>query len=753
MQEKDIARLNGIDRVREPIVFSPRWGGFTRLHAKTRTNYRGILMTTAYHIKGLDCASCAAKIEDAVNKLPPVSHAVVDFANLRLHLETTDLERVRSEIKRIDPGVDILPAEHAAAKAEGQEDRLRIKREIGIIIAAVILFGVHALFEKQFHASGLPALNFGIAMAAYFLAGTNVYVNAFKTFRRGDFFDENVLMVVATAGAIAIHSLSEAIGVMIFFKTGELLQNLAVGRSRRSIHALLASKPDRANLETADGLRQVPPEQVQIGEIILIKPGEKVPLDGEILSGESSLDASALTGESVPLSARTGDRLMAGMINLTAALKLRVTKPFNESSIAKILDLVENAAARKSATENFITRFARWYTPMVVAVAAAIAVLPPLIMDEADFTSWIYRALVVLVISCPCALVISIPLGYFGGVGRASRQGILVKGSNFLDALSAVKTVVFDKTGTLTRGEFKVQKIVPANGFEEQRLLELAALAELQSGHPIARSIVAKSAEMGLSLDSASVIEHTDLPGRGVRARVGEHEILVGSDGMLHHRQIPHHVCNVEGTAAHIVVDGKYAGHIRIGDSIKDDAKQAVSQLRTIGIERIVMLTGDNRCTAESVARALGVDAFYAELLPEDKVRLLEKIQSAARHGGKVAFVGDGINDAPVLARADVGVAMGALGSDAAIETADVVLMTDSPLKMVEAIEIARRTRTIVWQNIVMALSIKIVFVVLGTMGVASMWEAVFADMGVALAAIINSTRMLRGQEIVLDRP
>jgi Cd2+/Zn2+-exporting ATPase len=703
-------------------------------------------MANAYRITGLDCASCGAKLENAIRKLPGLSYAVVDFANLRLHIEALDLERVRDAIKRIEPAVDILPPEVVPLKAQGQEGVFSTRREIALLIVALVLFGGHAFFEQRFHASNWPVLDYGIALLAYFLAGSNIYLNAFKTIRRGAFFDENVLMVIATAGAIAIHSLSEAVGVMLFFKAGEFLQNLAVARSRRSIRALLASRPDRANLETAEGLRQVPPEEVRVGQVILVKPGEKVPLDGEVLAGQSNLDASALTGESVPRSARLGDNLMAGMVNLTASLKLRVTKPFSESSIAKVLELVENATARKAATEKFITRFARWYTPLVVAAAAGIAVLPPLLMAEADFRTWIYRALVVLVISCPCALVVSIPLGYFGGVGRASRQGILVKGSNFLDALAAVKTVVFDKTGTLTQGDFVVQKVVPTNGFGEQQLLEFAALAEMHSSHPIAKSIVAKCSEQGLMLDSAAVVEHVDLPGRGVRALVGEREILVGSDGLLHHRQIPHDTCELDGTVAHVVIDGTYAGHIRIGDSIKADAKEAIAQLRKIGIERIEMLTGDNRCTAETVARALGVDAFHAELLPEDKVRLLEEIQSASGRGAKVAFVGDGINDAPVIARADVGVAMGALGTDAAIETADVVLMTDSPLKMVEAVAIARQTRTIVWQNIVMALSIKIVFVALGTMGMASMWEAVFADVGVTLAAIVNSTRMLKGR-------
>ena len=702
--------------------------------------------TTSYAIKGLDCASCALKIESAIKKLPGVTHAAVDFANLRLHLEAADLERVREEIKLIEPELEIIASESKSPLEENHADGFSPKRELTVLFAALLLFGVHAVFEDRLHESGWPLLEYAIALAAYLLAGANVYFGAFKTIRRGDFFDENVLMVIATAGALAIHAISEAVGVMIFFKTGELLQNLAVTRSRRSIRSLLASRPDRANVETSEGIRQVPPEQVQVGEEILVRPGEKVPLDGEVTAGRSSLDTSALTGEPVPLNVKPGDTLMAGMINLSGSLKLRVGKPFNESSIAKVLQLVESASARKAATEKFITSFARWYTPVVVVAAAGIALLPPVLTADADFSTWVYRALVLLVISCPCALVVSIPLGYFGGIGRASRRGILVKGSNFLDALSAVKTVVFDKTGTLTQGKFEVRKVVSRNGFGEQELLEFAGLAEMHSNHPIAKSILDKLAQTGIKLDSTSITRHVDLPGRGVQATIKGHEVLVGSDGLLHHKQIAHDVCELEGTAAHIVIDGTYAGHILIGDALKIDAKEAIAGLRNIGIERILMLTGDNRCAAESVAKALGVDAFHSELLPEDKVRLLEDTQRSSSHGGKLAFVGDGINDAPVIARADVGIAMGALGSDAAIETADVVLMTDSPLKMVEAVEIARRTRRIVWQNIVMALSIKLLFVVFGAMGMASMWEAVFADMGVSLAAVANSTRILRSR-------
>ena len=431
---------------------------------------------------------------------------------------------------------------------------------------------------------------------------------------------------------------------------------------------------------------------------------------------------------------------MAGMINLTGSLRVRVTKPFSESSIAKVLQLVETAMAKKAKTEKFITTFARWYTPLVVAISAGIAIGPPLLIAGEDFRTWIYRALVVLVVSCPCALVISIPLGYFGGIGRASRRGILIKGSNFLDALAKVSTVVFDKTGTLTRGTFEVDEVVCRNGYKKDELLKLAALAEMHSTHPIAKSIVRKAAEAGFLLNSTAVSEHVNLPGKGIQSVVNGRKVLVGSDGLLHANEIAHDVCELQGTAAHVVIDDVYAGYILIGDTVKTDAKQAIIELRRMGVNRIEMLTGDNRCSAESVAKSLGIDSFRSELLPEDKVRRLEELQ-AGSNGGKLAFVGDGINDAPVIARADVGVAMGALGSDAAIETADVVLMTDSPIKMVEAIEIARQTRKIVWQNIFMAISVKVVFVTLGAIGMASMWEAVFADMGVSLAAVINSTR------------
>ena len=454
------------------------------------------------------------------------------------------------------------------------------------------------------------------------------------------------------------------------------------------------------------------------------------------------MDSSALTGEFVPLSARPGDTVLAGQINKSGALTVRVSRPFSESSIAKVMDLVENATARKAKTEKFITSFARYYTPAVVMIAAGIAFIPPVI-SEASFQAWIYRALVLLVISCPCALVVSIPLGYFGGIGKASRNGILVKGSNFIDALAAVKTVVFDKTGTLSRGVFKVKEIVNLNGYSKSQLLEFAAAAELQSNHPIATSILNAFTKEGRELNSALVSDHTDISGQGVSARYGANSVLVGNDSLLHSKSIEHSRCEFHGTVSHIAVDGSYAGYITIDDELKPDAASALKILRQQGVEQIVMLTGDNARAAKAAASRLGLDSFCADLLPEDKVRIFEKLTGQNRSEGKIAFVGDGINDAPVLARADVGVAMGALGSDAAVETADVVLMNDSPMKMAEAVSIAKQTRRIVWQNIVLAFAVKGIFILFGAMGMATMWEAVFADMGTALLAVANSTRII----------
>jgi Cd2+/Zn2+-exporting ATPase len=694
-----------------------------------------------FKVRNLDCAACAAKLETKLQHLDGVEEAVLDFAGSVLHIKAKDTAPLQAWVHKIEPGVELVAFDETT-RQDIPESGYPFKRELILLAIAFGLILIHLLFGKSLQAVW-PGLEYGLMGVAYLLVGWNVLAAAFRTLLHRGFFDENVLMTIATMGAIAIHALSEAVGVMLFYKIGEMLQERAVSRSRRSVGALLTARPDQAMVQSLTGLVAMRPEQVDVGQIILVKPGEKIPLDGEVRTGASQLDTSPLTGESRPQKAHPGSHVLAGAINLTGALTISVTRLFKESSIVKILDMVQNAAARKAKTEKFITTFARYYTPAVVLAAAMIAILPPL-LTEAEFKTWIYRALVLLVISCPCALVISIPLGYFGGIGQASRQGILVKGSNFLDALAHVKTVVFDKTGTLTRGVFEVEEVVTANDFSKSQLLSFAAAAEIHSTHPIGASIVKAHARQVGKLDASEVTDHTVIPGCGIRARWRDREIVVGNDALLHSEMIAHDTCVTERTVAHVTVDGKYAGYILIGDHLKPHARQAMDELRAHGVKRLSMLTGDNHCMAEQVAQALRLDDFHASLLPEEKVRLFEQIASQAGPKEKVAFVGDGINDAPVLARADVGVAMGALGSDAAIETADVVLMTDSPLKIAEAISIARRTRRIVWQNIVMALTVKGVFVILGTFGLATMWEAVFADMGTAVAAVLNATRAMK---------
>ncbi|MGB7488508.1 MAG: heavy metal translocating P-type ATPase, partial [Phormidesmis sp.] len=506
-------------------------------------------------------------------------------------------------------------------------------------------------------------------------------------------------------------------------------------------------RPETANLQVDGAIRTVSPDSVTVGDVVVVRPGEKVPLDGEIVAGKSQVDTSALTGESVPRSVSIGETVLSGMINQSGVLTLRVTKPFNESSISKILELVENASSKKAETEKFITRFARYYTPAVVFLSLAIAILPPLLIPGAAQAEWTYRALVLLVISCPCGLVISIPLGYFGGIGGAAKRGILIKGSTFLDALTQVNTVVFDKTGTLTKGNFRVSEVVAQNGLSKRQLLKLAAQVESHSSHPIAQSIQQAYEQ---SVDSAvlkeTVLEeYEEISGHGIRAVINGQTVLAGNDRLLHRENISHDVCQVAGTVAHVAVEGVYSGRIIIADELKEDAAEAVSALKKQGIQT-AMLTGDSQSVADTIAQKLGLHDYRAELLPEDKVNALEAfLQSAAQARKKVVFVGDGINDAPVIARADVGMAMGALGSDAAIEMADVVIMTDAPAKVAEAIAIAHRTLRIVWQNIIIAMAIKAVFIILGAVGFASLWAAVFADVGVALLAILNAGRVLRG--------
>ncbi|MBS3809349.1 MAG: cadmium-translocating P-type ATPase [Desulfobacterales bacterium] len=693
-----------------------------------------------YILEGLDCINCAEKIEKELNRVDGLSEINVNFAAKSVYLDPQYENAARRAIEQTDPGVTLVPAE-PGDKAVGRDGNKGNRKHLIRILSAAVFFALGLMFRGELHDTPYALGEYAVFLAAYFLVGASVIRTAVRNMGRGRVFDENFLMTIATAGAFAIHQLPEAVGVMLFYAVGEYFQERAVNRSRRSISALMDVRPDYANLVTDGKSRKVAPETVKIGQIIEIRPGEKIPLDGEVIEGTSFVDTSALTGESVPRKIDPGKDVLSGMVNDSGLFKARVTKEFSESSVARILELVENAAARKAPTEQFITRFANWYTPAVVFGALAVAFIPPLLISGALFSEWIYRALILLVISCPCALVISIPLGYFGGIGSASRSGILIKGANFLEALTKVHTVVFDKTGTLTKGVFRVNEMVVRNGFSEQELLYWAAMAEAHSSHPIARSI---TEAYGKKPPSAEITNYQEIKGCGVRAVIGGRTILAGNDRLLHREEIAHNDCNVDGTVVFVVVDGIYAGYIVIADEIKEESAAAVRSLKEKGVKRTVMLTGDDENAAAKIAGILGIDSYYAKLMPEDKVGKVEEMEALMGKDEKLVFVGDGINDAPVLARAHIGAAIGALGSDAAIEAADVVLMDGNPGKLSRAIGIANYTRKIVLQNIALALGIKAVFVVLGIMGMATIWEAVFADVGVALLAILNATRTLK---------
>ncbi|MCD6144332.1 heavy metal translocating P-type ATPase [Thermococcus sp.] len=683
-------------------------------------------------LEGLDCASCAYEIEEALKK-EGFEFALVNFPTKEVVIEG-DIEKAKEIIKRVEPGVKIIEKD----EHDRNHDHDDLKKMLYFIIPSLLLFIIGILLRYYYEMDN--AFVFGIFTMSYLLVGWKVLRNAVVNSVRGNVFDENFLITIATLGAFAIREYPEAVGVMLFYVVGEFFQDLAVNRSRRSIKSLLALKAEYASLKVGEKIVKVKPEELKVGDIIVIKPGERVPVDGIIIEGSSNVDTSALTGESVPRTVKEGEEILSGMVNLSGLLTVKVTKELKESTISRILELVENASARKAKTEKLITRFARYYTPAVVGLAALIALIPPLAFGE-PFSDWLYRALVLLVISCPCALVLSIPLGYFGGIGKSAREGILVKGSNFLDALSKATIVAFDKTGTLTKGVFKVTKIETRNGFTEEEIIKFAALAEAHSNHPIAKAI--KEA-YGKEINEAEIKEHENIAGHGVKARIDGVEVMVGNDRLLHRFNIEHDTCRVKGTVAHVVINGKYAGYIIISDEIKEDAPIAVRDLKRLGVKRVIMVTGDNREVAAEIAKQLGLDSFYAELLPEDKVKIIEELEKEKAPNDKVVFVGDGINDAPVLARADVGVAMGALGSDAAIETADVVIMDDKPAKLPTGIRVARKTQRIVWQNIVFALGVKLAFISLGILGEATMWEAVFADVGVALIAVFNAMRILR---------
>ena len=689
-----------------------------------------------YYLKNIDCASCAARIESNIKKLEGVKFAAVNFSNSTLTIDTDNFEKVRNTIKKVEPEVEVETTGNS--KKLLTADELKENRTAFIkAISGLVLLVSGMIYNEALSNTPFSIAEYLVFGTAYLIVGWNVITSAAKSILRGRVFNEQFLMTIATLGAVAIGEMHEAIAVMLFYVVGELLQDIAVGRSRRSIKSLLEVKPEYANLRSGAETKKVAPEEVHIGDTIVVKPGEKVPLDGTITEGRSFVDTSALTGESVPRKVDGGDEVLAGMINQSGLLTVKVQKLFGESSISKMLELVENATARKAKTEKFITKFARYYTPVVVILAGLTALLPPLLITGATFNEWIYRALVVLIISCPCALVLGIPLGYFGGVGLASKKGILVKGSNYLDALNKLGSVVFDKTGTLTRGEFKVSSITTMNGYTKDEVLEYAAISESGSNHPIAKSI---TEAYGETTDSSLISSYNEISGHGIHATIRGKDIIVGNDKLLRRNNITYKDFQVEGTLVHVAIDKEYAGYIVISDQVKDHARETITRLKKKGINT-VMLTGDHQAAAQSVAAKLGIDTYYAELLPEDKIKHVESMLGGKKY---VAFVGDGINDAPVIARADVGMAMGALGTDAAIETADVVLMTDSPSKVIDAIDVAKKTRNVVWQNIFIALGIKLVFITLGVAGTASMWEAVFADMGVSLIAVFNAIRILK---------
>ena len=706
-------------------------------------------VTKVYLLKGLDCPNCSAKIEKEVGELDGVTSSTVNLMNQTLTVQAGTsvaaslLDTVTTIVHSHEPDVEVSEKQLEATAPVKKDEKAAVyndedkKRTIRLAVgAAVYAIGIAlTVFAK------LPTpAELAFLIVAYVILGWDVVWQAVKNITRGQVFDEHFLMSVSTIGAFAIGECPEAVAVMLFYQVGEFFQSLAVKRSRKSISDLMDIRPDSATVKRNGVLQVVSPESVAVGEIIVVKPGEKIPLDGIVVDGESMLDTKALTGESVPRSIRKGDEALSGCINQSGLLTLKVTKSFGESTVSKIIDLVENASARKAPTENFITTFARYYTPVVVGMAAVLAIIPPLVLGG-GWSEWLRRGFVFLIVSCPCALVISIPLTFFGGIGAASKRGVLVKGSNYLEALNKVSVVVFDKTGTLTKGVFEVANIIPAAGYQKEQVLEYAAQAESYSNHPIAKSILAT---YGKPIDQKQFSGFEEISGHGISVMVQGKKVLAGNSKLMESEKIAYAACDAAGTKFYVAADGSYVGCILIADEVKPDSKCAIAELKKIGVEKTVMLTGDDERIGKSVADELGLDAYYAQLLPDQKVEKLEMLDKQKRQGSKLAFVGDGINDAPVLARADVGIAMGGLGSDAAIEAADVVLMTDEPSKLVEAIDVAKATKRIVMQNIVIALGIKSVFLVLGALGMAGMWEAVFGDVGVTIIAVLNAMRILK---------
>ncbi|MDY8095449.1 heavy metal translocating P-type ATPase [Paenibacillus polymyxa] len=760
-------------------------------------------------LEGLDCANCALKIENGVSKIEGVMDCSVNFVTKTLTMTTSSdqkeevFRQTERKVHRLEPHVRMVvksarghlhedsrshagavqsdsvedcacghehndegeghthehhnhhaehkhgESTHAHSQSHGDDSHAGHTHDHGTdgmrrMIARLAIGAVVAAVAWWLPVEGVGKL--ALFLLAYIIVGGDVVLQAARSLVRGMAFDEYFLMTLATVGAFAIGEYPEGVAVMFFYQIGELFQGIAVNRSRKSISDLMDIRPDYANLKTAESVRRVSPEDVRIGDLIVIKPGEKIPLDGKVVDGKSHVDTSALTGESVPRTVEPGSSVLSGFINTNGLLTVEVSKEFSESAVSKILELVQNASAKKAPTEKFITKFSRYYTPVVVIVALLLAVVPPLVVPGAQFADWVYRALVFLVISCPCALVVSIPLGFFGGIGAASRSGILIKGGNYLEALNHVKYAVFDKTGTLTKGVFRVTGIYPAGDFTNETLLETAALAELHSTHPIAASL---RESYGKELRAERVQQYSEISGHGIQAQIDGCLVSAGNAKLMEREHVAFNVAQQagmldEGTVVHVAVDGTYAGCILISDEVKEDAAQTVTSLKKLGVVKTIMLTGDNRTVAEAVGRQLGLDEVRAELLPQHKAEAIEQLSASKKTSDKILFVGDGINDTPVLALADVGVAMGGLGSDAAIEAADIVIMNDEPSRLVTAIYIAKRTRRIVWQNIIFALGVKVVFLTLGAFGIATMWEAVFSDVGVTLLAVLNVMRVLK---------
>ena len=695
-------------------------------------------------MEGLDNGNSSSKIEDEVKKIKGVKNASIDAASSKLNIEVeseaflTEITiAVAKIVKNIEIDIKVVKPESKSSDIDilgGQFDQKTLIR----FASGVVLFLIPLIFDFPF------LIELLLFIASYLSFGADVVFKAYKNLLGKHFFDENFLMSIATLGAFAIGEYAEGVAVMLFYQVGEMFQDMAVNRSRNSIKALFDLRPDYANLKVNGDIKKVSPEEVNIGDLIVVKPGEEVPLDGRVVEGRSVIDASALTGESLPFEVEPGIEVLSGVINKNGLMTVEVTKEFGQSTVSKILDLVQNAGSKKAATENFITKFAKYYTPAVVIIAALLAFIPPLITGD-SFAQWINRALVFLVVSCPCALVISIPLGFFGGIGGASKKGILIKGGNFLEALNSIDTVVFDKTGTLTKGVFSVTEIKPVDGFSKDELLRAASFAESFSNHPIALAILNKYKGR---VNKEIIDKHTEMAGYGIKVVAEGKEILVGNSKLMQSENIESPKVDEVGTLVYVAVDNKYVGYIIVSDELKEDSADAVKALKKMGVRRTIMLTGDSSTVGTKVARELGLDAVYSELLPDQKVERFEDLYENRLTKGNIIYVGDGINDAPVIARAEVGIAMGALGSDAAIEAADIVLLTDEPSKLITAIEVAKRTRSIVWQNIIFALSVKTLVLLLGAFGMANMWEAVFADVGVALLAVFNSMRAMKDGKV-----